>query len=151
MDEDERKLAAALSAQLRATRQRRGWTQAVLAERSGVTTHYVALLETARKLPTLKTLSLLAQALGVSPGKLLDGNSAPTTWATEVSQIAATIPEPNRLLVRDLLTAAAKSRPENPAVKPRSADSDAIRPRPRKQGATGSRSRKSKVTRKHEA
>jgi transcriptional regulator with XRE-family HTH domain len=132
MDEDERKLAAALSAKLRATRQQRGWTQAVLAERSSVTTHYVALLETARKLPSLKTLGLLAQALGVSPGKLLDEDSAPVTWATEVSQIAATIPEPNRLLVRDLLTAAAKSRPETPAVKHRTADKDATRTRPRK-------------------
>jgi hypothetical protein len=47
--------------------------------RAELTTHYVAVLETARKLPTLKTLGEIARALGVFPGELLAPTPGPAT------------------------------------------------------------------------
>lgn len=109
MDDAEQKLAERLAANLRAQRQARGWTQAFFAERAGVTTHYVALLETSRKLPTLKTLNELAKALGVSPGALLDPTSVQgDPWIAELVQVGAVIPEGNRALVLDFLRIAPK-------------------------------------------
>jgi len=135
MDEAERKLALQLGAKLRTLRQGRAWTQAVLAERAGVTTHYVALLETARKLPTLKTLGELARVLGVGPGDLL-GLATPSAdpWAVEVGQIAASIPEPNRLLVRDILRVAVRHDPRKKQSSRH--DGPAVRAGPRKRART---------------
>jgi len=53
-----------LSAQIHRLRERRGLTQAALAEKAGVSLMYVKLLETgARRSPSLEVLQQLAEAL----------------------------------------------------------------------------------------
>ncbi len=73
------KLAMLLGTNLKARRQARGWTQAALAERVELSPHYIALLEAAKKLPTLETLATLAEAVPA-------GNSAETDAEVDRSQ-----------------------------------------------------------------
>ncbi|MDX2053798.1 MAG: helix-turn-helix transcriptional regulator [Polyangiaceae bacterium] len=122
MDKVEAALAVQLSENLKELRQSRGYTQAELAERASISPHYVALIETARKLPTLKTVAAFGRALGVSLGRLLE-KPAPSTnaWSEQVSQLAESIPDEIRPLVHDFLRAAASHRPHvaSPPTKPR--------------------------------
>jgi putative transcriptional regulator len=53
-------------------RTRKGWSQAVLATKLGVTREYVARLETGRHDPPLSTVERLAKILGVKVSKLVD-------------------------------------------------------------------------------
>jgi transcriptional regulator with XRE-family HTH domain len=57
---------------LQTLRTRRGWTQAELAAKAGISRGYLARLETARQDPTLTTLERLARALRVKVTRLLD-------------------------------------------------------------------------------
>jgi transcriptional regulator with XRE-family HTH domain len=58
---------------LRELREKKGWSQAKLAEQVGVSDAYVAQLETgARKNPSLEILKRLARALGVPVTELLE-------------------------------------------------------------------------------
>jgi transcriptional regulator with XRE-family HTH domain len=50
---------------LRESRRKCGFTQAQLAERAGISTHYIALIELARNIPKVETIELLANALNV--------------------------------------------------------------------------------------
>ena len=47
--------------------------QSELADRMGVTQNYISLIETDKKMPSLKTLIKIARELDVSPGELLSG------------------------------------------------------------------------------
>jgi len=58
-------------------RRSQGWTQSVLAARSGVTRPYLSRLEKGSVDPALSTLRRLALALGIPVGKLLDELPAP--------------------------------------------------------------------------
>jgi transcriptional regulator with XRE-family HTH domain len=53
-------------------RKRRKMTQAKLAELAGVHRIYIAQIEAATKVPSLKTLEKIADALGVKVGRLLE-------------------------------------------------------------------------------
>ncbi|MGW2255898.1 ATP-binding protein [Kitasatospora sp. NPDC001660] len=53
---------------VREHRLRRGWTQEGLAERSGVSTHAISMLEAGRRNPRLKSVAALADALGLGDG-----------------------------------------------------------------------------------
>jgi len=57
---------------LKALRKQRGWTQPVLAKKAGVSSGYIARLETNRHDPKLSTLVKLAKALGVPVTELLE-------------------------------------------------------------------------------
>ena len=46
-----------------------GWTQDELAGRSGVSTHSISVLEAGRRQPRLSSIGLLADALGLDPGR----------------------------------------------------------------------------------
>jgi transcriptional regulator with XRE-family HTH domain len=61
-----------LGARLRAARKAAGLTQARLAERAGLQTNSVSLMESGSLAPTLTTLFLLARAIGLAPRDLLD-------------------------------------------------------------------------------
>jgi len=50
---------------LRENRRKRGLTQAQLAEKAKVSTHYIALIELARNIPKVETIEKLANALNV--------------------------------------------------------------------------------------
>jgi transcriptional regulator with XRE-family HTH domain len=57
-------------------RERKGWSQAELARRAGLTQPYIVMIESgARKNPSLKVLGKLAKALGVDVGELLKGGT----------------------------------------------------------------------------
>ncbi|MFD7904210.1 ATP-binding protein [Kitasatospora sp. NPDC059747] len=53
---------------VREYRLRLGWTQEGLAERSGVSTHAIGMLEAGRRNPRLKSVAALADALGLADG-----------------------------------------------------------------------------------
>jgi transcriptional regulator with XRE-family HTH domain len=63
---------ARMAIRIKSLRERRGMTQAQLAEKAGVSRTYLARLETARQDPTLSTLEKLAKALGVKVGRLVE-------------------------------------------------------------------------------
>jgi transcriptional regulator with XRE-family HTH domain len=50
---------------LRENRRKCGLTQGQLAEKAGVSTHYIALIELARNIPKVETIERLAKALNV--------------------------------------------------------------------------------------
>jgi transcriptional regulator with XRE-family HTH domain len=104
MDADENALAKLLAKNVKALRQAKGWTQADLAEEVGVSPHYVAVLETARRLPTLRTLLTFAQALGISVDRLLAPKDE--DWAERVSQLVSGLPDQAKPLIEGLLEVA---------------------------------------------
>jgi transcriptional regulator with XRE-family HTH domain len=52
---------------LRQYRHSAGWTQEELAERSGISTHAISVLESGRRRPRLSSVARLATALGLDP------------------------------------------------------------------------------------
>jgi len=50
---------------LRESRRKCGFTQAQLAEKAGISTHYIALIELARNIPKVETIELLANAMNI--------------------------------------------------------------------------------------
>ncbi len=71
-------LVAAIASQLRTLRQRRGWSQEELAERSGIQVETISRCENQRLTPTLPTLEALAQAFEVTVASLLgEGGDRP--------------------------------------------------------------------------
>ena len=56
-----------LAANIKKYRYDRGWSQAVLAEKSGTSTKYIGLLETKNKFPSSEMIHKLASALGIDP------------------------------------------------------------------------------------
>ena len=63
--EKESSLKAIFSRKLRENRRKCGFTQEKLAEIVGISTHYLAMLETARNFPTADTLERLVSALEI--------------------------------------------------------------------------------------
>lgn len=102
-----RSFGARLGARLRAQREARGYTQAKLAEKIGVSPNYFGVLERGLKLPTLDTLIQLARALDVSPAELLGDVRPRDPWLDDVVAVASSIPEARRPLVLAVLRAIA--------------------------------------------
>jgi transcriptional regulator with XRE-family HTH domain len=50
---------------LKTNRRKRGFSQENLAEKAGVSTHYIAILEIARSFPSSEVLERIARALGI--------------------------------------------------------------------------------------
>jgi transcriptional regulator with XRE-family HTH domain len=59
-----------LAANLKEYRQKLGMTQAELAEKANVSTHYLAMIETCKKCPKPDMLEQIAKSLGVESYKL---------------------------------------------------------------------------------
>jgi transcriptional regulator with XRE-family HTH domain len=95
--------AAKLGARLRARREARGYTQAELADKVGVSPNYFGVLERGLKLPTLDTLILIAEALEVSPAELLGDVSEQDPWVDDLLVVSATIPEDRRAIAIAIL------------------------------------------------
>ncbi|WP_461252436.1 helix-turn-helix domain-containing protein [Treponema sp. R8-4-B8] len=55
---------------LKLNRQKLGLTQENLAEKAGISTHYLAMVELARKFPSAKMIERLAAALEIEPHEL---------------------------------------------------------------------------------
>ena len=59
-----------LATNLKENRRKLGMTQEDLAEKAGVSTHYIAMIETCKKYPKPDMLELIAKSLEVKPYKL---------------------------------------------------------------------------------
>jgi transcriptional regulator with XRE-family HTH domain len=68
-----------LAANIKKYRHDRGWSQAVLAEKSGTSTKYIGLLETRAKFPSSEMIHKLASALGIDPTELFYKEIKPST------------------------------------------------------------------------
>jgi transcriptional regulator with XRE-family HTH domain len=66
-----------LAQNLKENRRRLGITQPELAERAGMSTQYLAMIEIARKFPTADILERLAAALGINPHELFSVSVSP--------------------------------------------------------------------------
>ncbi|MDR2607675.1 MAG: helix-turn-helix transcriptional regulator [Treponema sp.] len=62
-----------LADNMRKIRRKRGLTQAKLAEKAEVSTHFIAMIEIARKFPAPETLDRIAAALGIETYQLFSG------------------------------------------------------------------------------
>lgn len=75
-----------LMGRVRLGRVKRGWSRRELADRAGMSTSYVSLLESgAWETPTLPSLTKLAKALGVSVQWLAFGDGPDPVWTREPS------------------------------------------------------------------
>ena len=68
-----RDICTSLGKRIRELRKERGWRQIDLAEQAGINENYVSDLETGKKEVCLRTLQVLARALGVKTAELLTG------------------------------------------------------------------------------
>jgi len=73
---------------LRENRRKCGFTQAQLAEKAEVSTHYIALIELARNIPKVETIERLANALNIELYELF---VAPHSPVMEMKKLQETI------------------------------------------------------------
>jgi len=66
-----------LSKNLKENRQKLGLTQSELAERAGISTNFVAMIELKHKFPTPETLDCLSTALGINTYELFTTSVSP--------------------------------------------------------------------------
>ena len=66
-----------LAQNLKENRRKLGITQPTLAERAGLSTHYLAMIELSRKFPTSDVLDRLAIALEINPNELFSVSVSP--------------------------------------------------------------------------
>ena len=66
-----------LAKNLKKNRRRLGITQPELAERAGLSTHYLGMIEIARNFPTADALERLAAALGINSNELFSVSDSP--------------------------------------------------------------------------
>ena len=66
-----------MAANLKENRRKLGITQDELAEKAGVSTHYIAMIETCKKYPKPDMLEKIAQTLGIEPYKLFSVEADP--------------------------------------------------------------------------
>jgi transcriptional regulator with XRE-family HTH domain len=76
---DAKSFAAGVGEAVRRARQSRGWTQAELAERAGLSPNYVARLERGELGPSLLVAHMLCDTLEIAVSELLQAPSARTT------------------------------------------------------------------------
>jgi len=74
------------SRKLRENRRKRGFTQEKLAELVGISTHYLAMLETSRNFPTSDTLERLAAALDIPVYELFITDHSPKEELEQLRQ-----------------------------------------------------------------
>jgi transcriptional regulator with XRE-family HTH domain len=75
-----------LARNLKENRRRLGITQPELAERAGMSTQYLAMIEIARKFPTADILERLAAALGINPHELFSVAVSPERAMEQLQQ-----------------------------------------------------------------
>jgi transcriptional regulator with XRE-family HTH domain len=75
-----------LAKNLKENRRKLGITQPALAERADLSTHYLAMIEVARKFPTADVLERLADALGIAPYELFSVSPSPEEAMEKLQQ-----------------------------------------------------------------
>jgi len=75
-----------LAKNLKKHRQRLGITQPELAEKAGLSTHYLGMIEIARNFPTADVLERLAAALDIKPNELFSVSDSPEIAMEQLQQ-----------------------------------------------------------------
>jgi len=75
-----------LAQNLKENRRRLGITQGELAERANLSTHYLAMIEIARKFPTADVLDRLAASLSINPHELFSVDISPKRAMEQLQQ-----------------------------------------------------------------
>jgi transcriptional regulator with XRE-family HTH domain len=75
-----------LAKNLKKNRRRLGITQPELAERAGLSTHYLGMIETARNFPTADMIERLAAALGIKSNELFSISDFPEIAMEQLQQ-----------------------------------------------------------------
>jgi transcriptional regulator with XRE-family HTH domain len=75
-----------LARNLKDHRKRLGITQSVLAERAGLSTQYLGMIEVARNFPTADVLEQLAAALGIKSNELFSVSDSPEIAMEQLQQ-----------------------------------------------------------------
>ena len=88
---------------LRESRRKRGLTQANLAEKTNVSTHYVALIEMARNIPKVDVIERFANALNVEIYELF---LEPHSQAAEINETRQSIINDLKDIVEEAVTEA---------------------------------------------
>jgi len=99
-----------LAQNLKENRRRLGITQPELAERAGMSTQYLAMIEIARKFPTADILERLAAALGINPHELFSVAVSPER---AMEQLQRTILDNMNRAIEHALEKAIEKRYEN--------------------------------------
>jgi transcriptional regulator with XRE-family HTH domain len=73
------KIRELLATNLKSYRAARGWSQAKLAEKAGISTQYIGMIETKIKFPSSNMLEKLATALRIDPAELFYKKIDPKT------------------------------------------------------------------------
>jgi transcriptional regulator with XRE-family HTH domain len=115
-------LAATVRRRIREIRVERGLTQAQLCERAGISVDAVTRIENGRRQPELRTIELLAVALGVAPSAFFEGVTPPSA-RTAVKPIAMrrivaqleTLPADTLALADGVLTGLVRAMRQNKA------------------------------------
>ena len=76
-----------LAQNLKENRRKLGITQPILAEKAGLSTHYLAMIEVARKFPTADVLNRLAIALEIYPHELFSVSVSPEKAINQLQQM----------------------------------------------------------------
>lgn len=84
---DPKNVEAALARNLRDWRTRRGWTQAELAARAGLSKGMLVQIEQAQTNPSIATLCKLANALGVALPRLVEDDEPPAVRRVSADEI----------------------------------------------------------------
>jgi transcriptional regulator with XRE-family HTH domain len=77
MPEQRLSIREVLAQNLKINRRKRGLTQEKLAEKAGISAHYLAMVEITRKFPTPEMLDRLARTLDIETYKLFEMSTAP--------------------------------------------------------------------------
>ncbi|MDR0641484.1 MAG: helix-turn-helix transcriptional regulator [Treponema sp.] len=93
-----------LSKNLRENRRKCGFSQEQLAEKAGISTQYLAMIEIARKFPTSEVLERLARAMGIKVYELFLIDYSPREALERLEQsIIANIEQVVRKTIQDTL------------------------------------------------
>lgn len=82
--------------EVRRRRKANGWTLEVLAERAGLSPHYLSTVETGSRDPSLSTIVSLAMAFDVAPGQLLGQLRGLSPAAQEAAELVEALPTSHR-------------------------------------------------------
>jgi transcriptional regulator with XRE-family HTH domain len=99
-----------LGQRVRRRRERMGMTLAGLAERSGLSSNYIGMIENGKRDPSLETLRALAKGLDADPGELVEPAPRLSGAADEAARLFDVATDEVRAAVLAILHAAPKRR-----------------------------------------
>lgn len=100
---------------IKESRLQQGVTQAELAEKIEMSETYISHIETARKKASLETLVRIANALGITADRLLEGNQTndPAEYRSDLVRLTEHCTSPEKRIIYDIVVATVKSLRDN--------------------------------------